>query len=248
MDSGSLNSGSYHASASCASDDQESSFLTKARLLRWAQLGIAILVFTMSVSAIACEAVPLHHYRQTTAFEQAWLYLWPLNLDVRPTVALLACGCIITLQALLFIISALLPSPRSHIKRSNIMATATATCGFITALIGVCFAIYRPGSTSPSGFSGNETLHSWTCKWKNTRGLDSRSSDGALTSPPVHFARDCTATEAGFALMCVLIGLEVVMGVTAGVGVYLERSVLRQRGQERLQLEKIEITTKYPGT
>ncbi|KAG2421046.1 hypothetical protein HFD88_000662 [Aspergillus terreus] len=239
MDSGSLTSGSYHAS--CASDAQESTFLKRARLLRWVQIGLAILVFAAAVSAVGCEAVPLQHYRRTSAFEHVELYLWPLNLDVRPTVAILACGCVIAFLALAHLIIALLPSPHSRIRRSNFAATATAAAGLIAALVGVLFAIYQPGSHKPSGFSGDETLHSWTCKWKSVRG------ESSAVSAPAHFARDCAVTEAGFALLCALIGLEVILGAVAGAGIWLERGVSRQREDERLQLEKIETTAKHPG-
>ncbi|KAL5365514.1 hypothetical protein BJX96DRAFT_169162 [Aspergillus floccosus] len=239
MGTGSFTSGSYHAS--CASDAQESTFLKKARLLRWVQIALAILVFAAAISATSCEAVPLQHYRSTSAFEQLGLYLWPLNLDLRPTVAILACGCVIAFLALVHLIIALLPSPHSRIRRSNFTATATAAAGLITALVGVLVAIYRPGSHTPSGFSNDETLHSWTCKWKAVRG------ESSAISAPAHFARDCAITEAGFALMCALIGLEVLLGAVAGVGIWLERAVSRQREDERLQLEKIETVAKHPG-
>lgn len=107
--------------------------------------------------------------------------------------------------------------------------------------MGVIFAIYRPGSHKPSGFSNDETLHSWTCKWESVRG------ESSAVSAPAHFARDCAATEAGFALLCALIGLEVILGAVAGAGIWLERGVSRQREDERLQLEKIETTAKHPG-
>lgn len=108
MDASSFTSGSYHVS--CASDEQESTFLKRARLLRWAQIALGIINFALAVSAIGCEAVPLHHYRRTSAFEHISLYLWPMNLDIRPTIALLACGSVIALLALFHVIVALLPS------------------------------------------------------------------------------------------------------------------------------------------
>lgn len=94
--------------------------------------------------------------------------------------------------------------------------------------------IYRPSSNYPSGFTENETLHSWTCKWKN-------GSSGETTS--VNFSRDCKNTRAGFALLCVALGLEILMGIVAAVGSLSQRGVSRRR-EEQHQLEKLEIATK----
>jgi len=57
------------------------------------------------------------------------------------------------------------------------------------------------------------------------------------------FSRDCKGTRAGFALLCVALGLEIIMGVVAAVGSLAQRGVSRRR-QEQFQLEKLEIATK----
>ncbi|KAL4915506.1 hypothetical protein BDW62DRAFT_122972 [Aspergillus aurantiobrunneus] len=239
--------GSYHAS--CASNEEESSFLKRIRLLHWVRLALAFLALGISISIIACEAVPYRHYRDTSSasFESAGLYLWPLNLDIRPTIAILACGCVVAFLSLLFIVVALLPSPHSHIRRANLAALTTSTAGFIASLIALVFTIYLPGSSYPTNFASVETLHSWTCKWKAPHDLPLGFSDASETvSPaPANFARDCAATHAAFILLGFLIGLEVVMGVAAGVGTWLELSVARRRGQDQYRLEKVETTFKY---
>lgn len=136
--------------------------------------------------------------------------------------------------------------PRPHIRLLNLLAAATALSGFIAALVGLIFVIYQPGAKHPSGFSEMETLHSWTCKWGVVRdGYDSVSGNSTISAStsgsynatggdvtaPVHFKRDCDVTSAGFVLLCVLLGLEVVMGVVVGVGVWVERKVGGLRGR-----------------
>lgn len=136
--------------------------------------------------------------------------------------------------------------PRPHIRLLNLLAAATALSGFIAALVGLIFVIYQPGAKHPSGFSEMETLHSWTCKWGVVRdGYDSVSGNSTISAStsgsynatagdvtaPVHFKRDCDVTSAGFALLCVLLGLEVVMGVVVGLGVWVERKVGGLRGR-----------------
>ncbi|KAL3480351.1 hypothetical protein BJX99DRAFT_27875 [Aspergillus californicus] len=236
--------GSYHAS--CASDYEESSFLKRTRFLHWIRLGLASVALIISVSIIACEAVPYRHYRNTSSYENVGLYLWPLNFDLRPTIAILACGCVIAFLSMFFIVVALLPSPHSHIRRVNMAAVATSAAGFIAALVGLVFAIYLPGSSYPENFGNVETLHSWTCKWKGSHSLPQGFSGDETVSPaPANFARDCSASYAAFILLGFLIGLEVIMGVAAGLGTWLELSVAKQREQDQYQLEKVETTFKH---
>ncbi|KAL4970284.1 uncharacterized protein BDV14DRAFT_194985 [Aspergillus stella-maris] len=250
MTSGASLNGSFQGShqASYASNEEESSFLKRIRLLHWVRLALASLTLAISVAVIACEAVPYRHYRDTSKFEQVGLYLWPLNFDARPTIAILACGCVIAFLSLVFIIVALLPSPHSHIRRANLAAVATSTAGFIASLVGLVFAIYLPNASYPTGFGSVETLHSWTCKWKASHNLPLGFSDASsetVSPAPASFARDCAATHAGFILLGFLIGFEITMMLAAAAGTWLELSVSRQRGQDQYHLEKVETTFKY---
>ncbi|PWY89972.1 hypothetical protein BO70DRAFT_377186 [Aspergillus heteromorphus CBS 117.55] len=282
-----------------ASDTDETKFLTRTRTLRHTRLCLAILTVSIAIPTIACEAIAYHHYRQTASYSRVWLYLWPLNLDLRPTIAVLACGSVIALQNLIYVVVALIPSPHPHIRRLNLLALSTSLAGFLAALIGLIFVIYRPGAHHPSGFATTETLHSWTCKWEEIRyggtadsvsnatfistststsvsgsasGSNSTSSGNGIvagSSAPSHFRRDCDVTRAAFIMLGVLLGLEIVMGVVAGVGVWVGRRVERERERERgsgmgkseVELELVEGrggkragagveggVEKYPGT
>ncbi|KAJ5779994.1 hypothetical protein N7457_005154 [Penicillium paradoxum] len=218
-----------------SSDMEESSFLKRSRVIHFARLGLSFLTFSIAIAVVACEAPPLRHYKNTSQWASAGLALWPLNFDLRPTVAAIACGCIIAFLNLAYIAAALLPSPHSRIKSINIYASASAFAGFVTALVGILFIIYLPSSEYPAGFSKNETLHSWTCRWQN--GTSS-------TKSPRHFNRDCINTRAGFVLLCVLVGMEVLMGLVAAAGMWLQRDVSRRR-EAQFQLEKLEVATKH---
>jgi len=106
MSSGSSTAGSHPYST----DMEESAFLKRSRLIHWARLGLSILITAVSIAIIACEAVPLRHYKDTSKWASDDLPLWPLNFDLRPTVAALACGCVIVNLNLVYVVAALLPS------------------------------------------------------------------------------------------------------------------------------------------
>jgi hypothetical protein len=98
------------SNASTAGSMDESKFLKRNRALHWARLGLSLLITTGAVAVIACEAVPLHHYKTTAQWATEGLALWPLNLDMRPTIGALACGCVIAALNLVYVVVALLPS------------------------------------------------------------------------------------------------------------------------------------------
>ena len=107
MDSEPLTSGSYHAH--CATDNEELTYLKRIHILRWVRFGLAFIILGAAVAIIGCEAGPLRHYHRTSEYEKVWLYLWPLNFDIRPTIAPLSCGCVIACLNLVYVVVALLP-------------------------------------------------------------------------------------------------------------------------------------------
>ncbi|KAJ5162061.1 hypothetical protein N7492_007453 [Penicillium capsulatum] len=214
-------------------DYRESNFLQRNRVLHWVRLGLSALISAVSIAAIACEAVPYQHYRDTVRWAWTGLALWPLNFDIRPTVVALACASIVAFLNLTYMTVALLPSPHSRIKVLNIGASISALAGSTTTLVGILLIIYRPVSSYPDGFTYNETLHSWTCRWR---------ASGDIPSP-LYFTRDCQSTRAGFTLLCTALGLEILMGLAAAAGAWFQRDVGRRR-EEQLQLEKLDVATK----
>lgn len=107
MSSDSSTTGSYQGRPAHL---DESNFIRRNRALHWARTGLSFIILIAAVTIIACEAVPLRHYKVTAAWADAGLALWPLNLDTRPTKAALACGCVIAVLNLAYITIALLPS------------------------------------------------------------------------------------------------------------------------------------------
>lgn len=106
MSSGSSTAGSHAHS----SDMQESAFLKRSRAIHLGRLCLSSLILVGAVAVIACEAVPFQHYKSTAQWANSGLALWPLNFDLRPTVAALSCGCVIAVLNLIYVVVALLPS------------------------------------------------------------------------------------------------------------------------------------------
>jgi hypothetical protein len=107
MNSNSSTSGSYQGHPAGL---DESNFIRRNRALHWARLAMSFVILIAAVTIIACEAVPLRHYKVTAAWADAGLALWPMNLDTRPTKAALACGCVIAVMNLAYIATALVSS------------------------------------------------------------------------------------------------------------------------------------------
>ncbi|EPS25163.1 hypothetical protein PDE_00094 [Penicillium oxalicum 114-2] len=222
------------SNASTAGSFDESRFLKRTRTVHFVRLGLSVIATAGAIAVIACEAVPLRHHQDTAQWASIGLALWPLNLDVRPTIASLACGCVIAVLNLAYAVVALLPSPHPRIGLLNSYAMTSSFAGFLTALVGVTFTIYRPSASYPSGFSRGETLQSWTCKWK---------APGGLGTAPIEFSRDCIATRAGFGLLCTLLGLEILMALAAIAGTLAQRDVSRRR-EENARIEKLDFAAK----
>ena len=106
MSSGSSTTGSNAYS----SDLEESEFLRRNRLIHWGRLILSLLITVVAIATIASEAVPFRHYMTTADWAKAGLALWPQNLDLRPTITALSCGCVAAFINLIYIAAALLPS------------------------------------------------------------------------------------------------------------------------------------------
>lgn len=136
------------------------------------------------------------------------------------------------------------PHPRTRLL--NFIASTIAVAGLVTAIVGVAFSVYLPSATYPSGFTSGETIHSWTCKWQSLQGINATAADGQPLTAPAGFSRDCVGTRAGFILLGLLIGLEILMGAATAAGWLLEQSVTRQRKVGGVELGQVEVTVKKP--
>jgi hypothetical protein len=97
-----------------ASSAQEEAWLRSAFRLRLARLVLAILTLATSASALGVSGATLRAYHANKLGSNgngAWqLHLWPVDLDLRPTMAQLIPAGIIALACIVYIAAALVPS------------------------------------------------------------------------------------------------------------------------------------------
>lgn len=103
-----------------SSDMEESKFLKRSRLIHVLRLVLSFLTLCIALAVIACEAQPLQHYKNTSQWAVSGLTLWPLNCDIRPTIAAIACGSIICVFSLAYIIAAFIPCVRMALPTMTI--------------------------------------------------------------------------------------------------------------------------------
>lgn len=98
-------------SRNSATSAQESAYLRQAKYLRWSRAALTGLVIAIGIAAVGCEGHVLHRYNSTHPAKGSSLPpLWPSNVDVRPTIAILASTCIIVVISLVYLVWSLIPT------------------------------------------------------------------------------------------------------------------------------------------
>lgn len=84
--------------------------LGMARMVESARLGLTVLALLMGTTIVATSADALGVYNNTHLSQEFFLPLWPNEFDVRPSVALIACGTIILLTSAISLALSKVPS------------------------------------------------------------------------------------------------------------------------------------------
>jgi hypothetical protein len=86
------------------------------RIVRWSRIALCVSRITVSILLVAagaaivgCEGHALRNFNATNLGAQFFLPLWPQQLDLTPTITILAVGGIIMTFNLIFLISAAIP-------------------------------------------------------------------------------------------------------------------------------------------
>lgn len=73
------------------------------------RVAIAAISFIASVATIACVGASLRAYSDSRLEPEWILPLWPLNVDLRPSHAILGCGIAVALLSLAYLAVAFVP-------------------------------------------------------------------------------------------------------------------------------------------
>ncbi|KAF3481088.1 Swr1p complex component Swc5 [Arthroderma uncinatum] len=212
---------------SAASDHDESKYLSRGRMIHWTRIALSSLSFVLAVVVVSCEGHALNYYKTTARYDKWYLSLWPKQLDLSPSIAIIVCGTILLVFNMAYTTVALLPSPRSRVLLLNYFISFIAFSGFIATVAAVSTSViaYNP-RYSAGGAQLGQTLNSWTCTWGFADGVD---ADGAKIAPVVNFGRLCRETRASFAIMCVLIVIQFLSCLSVGCGWWLEVEMNKKR-------------------
>ncbi|OAP64415.1 hypothetical protein AYL99_00387 [Fonsecaea erecta] len=236
-------------SRNSASSAQESAYLRQAKWLRWTRTGLAILTTATATAAMGCEGHVLHSYNNTHMGSKWHLPpLWPTDVDVRPTLAILISSTLILVLSLSYLIVSLIPTPYSRTLLYNLLFFASSLAGVILSVFAIPFNSLL---TNPTSHHHRDSIQSWTCKFSH--GASQFMADAHSLQIPVYvthgmpipagFKRLCMESEVSQGLMALLLALEVLNVGVAVVGVLLERSMTNRRTQR--YAEKNERQTVY---
>lgn len=94
----------------CTTDDLVTAKCEKhLKYLHWLRIAATTVTLGVSTAVTACAGVSLRAYSQSNLGPDWLLPLWPSNMDFRPTYAVLACGILITIFSLSYLVLAFVP-------------------------------------------------------------------------------------------------------------------------------------------
>ena len=84
------------------------------------RIAIAAITLATSIAVIACAAVSLRAYSESSTDAEWVLPLWPLNVDLRPSHTVLGCGITVAAFSLIYLAAAFAPLVSSPYALSNV--------------------------------------------------------------------------------------------------------------------------------
>ncbi|KAG8528950.1 uncharacterized protein KY384_006639 [Bacidia gigantensis] len=200
-------------------------YIRFSRMLEWLRIALAITTLAAATTVTACAGVALRTYSDTRVQPEWLLPVWPHNVDLRPTHAVLACGIIITIFSLLYVIAAFAPLP-SKTRKLNLASAFFAIVSFIIALFTTIFAAVIANNVAQSNSTG--TLNSWTCKWQ---GIEEHAT-------PTNFNKICNNSSASYDLVVLLVVMEFLALVMVGLGFAVDKKLKASaaRGMSKVEL------------
>ena len=90
-----------------------------ARAVEWLRIFLSIITLAISVAVTACAGDALRAYSKSRVQPEWLLPLWPQNVDLRPTRAMLGCGIAIVFLSLVYLAAAFAPLVSRQYSQGN---------------------------------------------------------------------------------------------------------------------------------
>ncbi|KAI4257061.1 MAG: hypothetical protein L6R42_005884 [Xanthoria sp. 1 TBL-2021] len=185
------------------------------KVLHWLRIAIASITFLVSIVIIAFSATALRTYTNTRYNVEWILPLWPSTVDLRPTHALLACGVIVAVASIFYIVVAVAPTPLRSNRPLNLTFTILAFLSLFMTIFTTVFVNTIDSHLSDSTQAGS--LASWTCTWQ-----------GFGPVAPGRFTEICTTSTAALDLVILMIVVESLSVLLAGWGWWVGAKIKRE--------------------
>ncbi|ETN46862.1 uncharacterized protein HMPREF1541_01051 [Cyphellophora europaea CBS 101466] len=223
-----------------ASSAREEAWLKDAHRLRLARFALSILTLAISASALGVSGATLRAYHATTLSGNGsgtWqLRLWPVDIDLRPTIATLSCAGIIALANLMYIAVSIIPSPRSRTTLTTHLFTIATALTLILSLFATIFVQALVHQVNPD--DRRDSIQSFTCRlYRSAETFNSDMADLNLPSLgtgigwPSGFKRTCRESEAAGGLMAAVLVLSVVSLAVVSLGLWKRKGVQKARAE-----------------
>lgn len=219
------------SAANFETETQQVELQSKIRLCRIVELsrvGLTALALMASVAILGLSADALKVYNTTHVPPGFLLPLWPDDIDLRPTQALVAAGSIAVAVNVVSLLaskvhSVIPPNTSSaapgrgnpanmstQLRNRPLISTSTSLAAPIIAFIAAIVAIGLSYAVNPSG----HTVHSWTCRWRRV----------PMQARP-YFGTMCSQGEVALGLAVLLVPLEAIVLGVAAYGTVLQKGV-----------------------
>ncbi|KAI9802148.1 MAG: hypothetical protein M1833_002069 [Piccolia ochrophora] len=216
-----------------AADEREAQHLLNRRRLRHLRSGLNVLALILSIAILGCTGHAYQIYNDTSFAARYWLPLWPKDMDIRPTHAMIASSTIIAFMSLSVLAVTFVPTPHSRITLLNHLSALTGVNGLILAVFNVAY----------NQTASADTIMSWSCRYTYASSEShvnyQRACDETVRFPPLlriltllHDSTLSFVQVASFDMMVALIGVETLVLASAALGFWMESRIDKMRRAE----------------
>ncbi|RYP41228.1 hypothetical protein DL769_011602 [Monosporascus sp. CRB-8-3] len=193
-------------------DSQDIQYQSRLKTIRLAdsmRIGLTGLALLSGLAILGTSADALAVYNATHLPSEYHLPLWPVDFDLRPTIALVTGSAIVVVVSAVSLVFSKAQALRSRSTIHMLLMFAAPSVGFAATMIAMIFFYAVNASTKV------DTLQSWSCQWGYAH----------LTVKP-HFGMLCRESKTALYLSVILVPVELIILMLAGCQFVLLRKAI----------------------